>query len=502
MNQLRFWPLITALLLGTSFPCVECCGQVMLSPAFEDSQQPEQEPSSESIAISGQAINEPLLRHRFWPAPELRRQRNAMVAVNRAIILAGQVPAKNKRQFLQQYESWSQLPFDQLPIEDAKALLLPFELAIRELRRGENWMNVSYDLATENLSVNEKLAVVLPEYQQTRDLARLLCLRARVAVAERRWQDAVADLRLGFRLAEITAHSNDLLICRLIGCAIARATMETIHDMIQLPDCPNLYWGIVSIPIDRITEMRRAVEAETILAAHAGKLIGDDKLSDELIGEDAAWTQLVEFETMFRSADLAAPGADGSSAPFKLIARGLALSSQVQAARSVLQTSERWNSRLSELSEAETILRASAIELERTQQRWQAWALLPPELWKGYENERRTALTLGEQRVAAGANLARSFLPNVQHVLMVRQTVQQQHHRLATIEAIRASASSDGSLPSSLDHLKPVPAWQDPLTGEPFHYSKTSSTGALLIRKTAERDENPPILEITLRVQP
>ena len=154
-----------------------------------------------------------------------------MVAVNRALLLVAQVSAKQKRQFLESYDKWSVVPIDDVPTDKAKASYQAFEVAIGVLRSGENWMDLRYDLGLEDMSSQEKTATLLPEYQEMRDLARLLCMRARVASAEKRWDDAISDLRLGFRLSEVASHGTDTLLSRFTRKKSDDAVIESYSNM-------------------------------------------------------------------------------------------------------------------------------------------------------------------------------------------------------------------------------------------------------------------------------
>ena len=98
-----------------------------------------------------------------------------------------------------------------------------------------------------------------------RTLARVLSLRARLAIREQRWDDLVDDCRVGFRLAEVAGHSTDFLVGRLVGFAIANTMMEVIEQAIQQPGCPNLYWALASLPSARLFETRNSLEFESIL---------------------------------------------------------------------------------------------------------------------------------------------------------------------------------------------------------------------------------------------
>lgn len=485
--------------LVTSTPCD---GQVMLSPGFEPSESTPVESKSEKIIrLYPQPQPDPMLRYRLWPAPEKRRPRPVMVAVNRALILVAQVSRTKKREFLDRYDDWTSLPIDQLPIAEARASYAPFETAIGVLRTGENWMGLEYDLGMEDMSGAERVATLLPEFQEMRDLARLLCLRARVAAAEKRWDDAIADLRLGFRLSEAASHSTDTLLGRLIGTAIGEVMMDTMESMIGQPDCPNLYWALASLPIDHLVDFREAIEYESTLSSHFGLVADLGELPDEIIGEEEALIRLKKtataFATMFHSI-----GEASENASMRQMRTGLQIAMMVGPSRQLLSLHPDWADRVDELSDAEAVLRASELELSRIRDRWLAWSLLPPELGDQADRRRSEAMKAATQAVTLGGELARMMTPSIPVAASIGNDAKQKHHRLVTLEALRMHAAQNQSLPETLEQLNPVPAWPDPLVRQPFVYLCQSATEATLTMAEGRQKHDDIELTIKLQVNP
>lgn len=474
-------------------------GQVMLSPAFEKSDAAADEAAAQkSVTLFPRMSPDPKLHYRLWPAPEKRRSRSAMVAVNRALLLVAQVSSTQKRRFLEGYDLWSTLPVNQLPVDEAKSSYRAFQTAIEVLRSGENWMDLKYDLGLEDMSSREKIATLLPEYQEMRDLARLLCIRARVAAAERRWDDTVSDLRLGFRLSEVASQGTDTLLSRLIGIAIADVMMDTIHAMIQIPDCPNLYWALAGLPVDRLFEMREALEYESTLASHIGNVADLPELPEEIIGEDKALIRIKEIADAY-STDFQSPETPAATLSLRQMSTGIYITMMVQPSRELLAESPLWKDRVAELSDAEAVLRASDFELSRIRENWLAWSSLPPYLWKDYEKELSDAMKAASRSNSIGARFARLTLPSVRRAASVGLEAKQKHHRLITLEALRLHAAGTGSLPESIDRLSPAPAWKDPLSGESFGYVRKSTTQATITRAAGSGNQNDLELEIILK---
>ncbi|WP_182868502.1 hypothetical protein [Stieleria mannarensis] len=475
-------------------------GQVMLSPAFTQGDQAATETeTSTTVRLHPRRQSDPMLEYRLWPAPEKRRPRPVMVAVNRALILVAQVSPTKKREFLERYDTWTSLPIDQLPIDEARESYGPFETAIGVLRTGETWMGLDYDLGMAEMSAEDRVSTLLPEFQEMRDLARLIALRTRVAAAQGRWGDAVADLRLGFRLSQAASHSTDTLLGRLIGTAISETMFKTIESMIQQPECPNLYWALAGLPADQLFDFREAMEYESTLSSHLGIIAGLDELPDSVIGEQEALLRLKKithaFATMFHPS-----GGATENTSLRQMTTGFQIALMVGPARQLLSNDPDWSDRVDELSDAEAVLRASDFELARIRDAWLAWALLPPELWDEAEARRRSAMTAAVQPRTLGGQLARMMTPSVSAAMSVPLDVRQQLHRLLTLEALRMHAAENAALPETLTDLTPVPAWHDPRIRRSFQYARHSETEATLSMAEGPRSRDDITLNIKLEV--
>ncbi|MCO8124688.1 hypothetical protein NHH03_23315 [Stieleria sp. TO1_6] len=492
----------------TTLVCLAIClasnsighSQVMLSPTFQQYQPAEAaNVAPRTIQLAAQQQPDPLLRYRLWPAPEYRRPRPAMVAVNRALLLVSQVSPREKRQFLQQYDQWSASAIDEIPLEQAKAICQPFATAISVLRSGENWMDLAYDLGIEEMSTREKAATLLPEYQEMRDLARLLSLRVKVAAAEQRWEDAIADLRLGFRLSEIASHATDTLLGRVIGIAIANVMMETIEVIISQPDCPSLYWALAGVPIERMTEMRQALEYESTLASQLGNIAGLPALTNQMIGQDAAVVRLKEILDAYAT-DFQSTSPTSQNVVLRQLSTGLYVAMMVPMSRELLSHSPDWKDRVADLSDAEAVLRASDFELARIRDRWLAWSSLPQRQRNQIRDIRDTQMTTVSDSNTIGAQFARQLLPAVDQAFAAATEARQRHHRLISLEALRLHAGQTGELPESIQNLSPVPAWDDSLSETPFEYVRKSATHATLSRARGLRNQDDLVVEIHLQV--
>jgi len=470
--------------------------QVLTSPAKQQSPSPAAQSQSRSITLHAEGAPDPMLRYRLWPAPEHRRNENPAPLVSRAVILSLQGTAKSRQEFEEQYREWSEMPMDELPRERIHRLLDNYATTFHELQRTENLTRIEYNLQLDELSAPQMIQTLLPELQEMRRLARLLSLRARLAVAERRWDDAVADCRLGFRLAEVAGHSTEFLVGRLVGFAISSTMMGIIEEAIQQPGCPNLYWALACLPENRLFETRDSIEFESVMLSRIFAAAGP--LPDHPIGEVAAREGI---RRLAHEANLTLrSGGDNMATPvLSQLLSGLYVVTLAEPSRELLAETEQWADRADELSASEAVLRAASLKFQRVRDRWVAWSLMPPELWDEYEAERTAAFAFEEARTDLLVALVSSLSPAVNAARAAGQRTHQQRNLLLTMESIRMHAADRGELPPSLEKMRPVPAWHDAIANRPFGYHRTSPTKATLTRAVRWQGDQETTFEIELK---
>lgn len=435
-----------------------------------------QEASVQQVILHPAAEPDPALRHQFWPAAETRIQGNAAPFVSRAVILLlERAPSSDQRQaYVDKYERWRKMPINELPVAEVKDHLnLYASAALAELERAEPLMQIDYDLRLTELSIAEMVGTLLPEFQTMRELARMVQLRARVAVAEKRWDDFARDMRIGFRLSEVAGFSSDLLISRLVGYAISSVMMSVVQDAIQDPECPNLYWALATLP-DSLFEIRKAIEFESILTAKLTS--GFSELPPTPIGP-------IRARELIRMLADEATSLFGD-APYDLVKRdllvGLAVVSLAEPSRDLLEQTAVWSGRTDELSAPEAVLRATVLKLQRSRHQWLKWAMLPEDRWHQYADRAETALKTDSADPDVFTTLAIQLIPAVTAAMRAAQRSTQQRNLLITMESLRMHASQTNQLPASIEELEPVPAWSDPLVNAAFLYKRQSPTSATL----------------------
>ena len=134
--------LLAAVAMTASRPAMS---QVLTAPSSQSTKVITAPPESR-LEIYGSVQPDPLLRYRLWPAPADRIEENAVVLISRAVILQLQVSRKTKQQFLDNFNTWMNMPLAELPKQDVHDLLARYDSALREVDRAQDLMQINYPL--------------------------------------------------------------------------------------------------------------------------------------------------------------------------------------------------------------------------------------------------------------------------------------------------------------------------------------------------------------------
>lgn len=481
--------------------------QVLLSPALQDPPQAEAEvpkPELKVIKLHPAGEPDPALRYRFWPAIDQQRHASPHPFLSRANLLAAHALAQDcDNEFAKRYDKVSHLPLDQVATEETKQFLQRYgAAALDQLSEIDRLMDTTYDLQFETRSLTEMVDLVLPEVQESRHLARLLQIRARVAIAEKRWDNAINDIRVGFRLAEIIGDSAPLLINKLVGIAIAGVMQAVVEEAIQQPDCPNLYWALASVPSDQVFALRDAMEFE---AGNITRLLRVQDLNrPENLSTNGARDQLVSvIAQVLQYVDdiLANDAGDRSSDRNDSIARlitGVYVVQMTEPSSELLRQSKEWSINVENLSAPQVVSLATQLRLLRTRDEWTKWLLLSDNLDINFDA--RVVKSLDIRTADVVTALTGVLMPAFDSARKASQRGVQQQYLWMTVEALRMHAAQNGELPQSLDDLQPVPALFDAISQKPFDYERTSPTTATLTHAPRWSGDTENTLSIQLIV--
>lgn len=377
-------------------------------------------------------------------------------------------------------------PIAKLPLEKVREANQMFDPIYRNhLLPAFERADCDWELGIRELRGVEMVSFLLPEFQDSREIARIMALRARLAIAEGRYDDAITIMQNQYRLGHDVA-TVPFLVCGLIGIAIDGVTNGTLIDLIGNPDSPNMYWALTELPQPPIS-LQGAARFEMDFGPRIFPFI-DQAATAEHAPEE--WNRL--FTKAVR--DFAALNGDLSSTqgviPGNLdevkagvAATGLGLIGYTHAKeRLIAQGMDR--DRVENMAVGQVI----AIYTERVYRRFsedyeKLWYMPFAEMRAAsaaVEKDLRAASFYGSGEDRELLPIVSVLMPAIQNVRIAQVRLEREVAALRVIEALRMHAAQhDGQLPKSLDEITAVPVPPNPATSAPFVYRLDGKTAVL-----------------------
>lgn len=370
-------------------------------------------------------------------------------------------------------------PIAELPLVKLRAAALePQGWLYSQLREACSRRECDWGLGVEEIRGVELIAFLLEEFQQSRELARMLLLQTRLDIAESRFEAAIDSLRTMYRLA-IDVARVPFLVNGLIAIAEANMANGAMIELIAAPESPNMYWALSELP-SPLVDLRRAARFEMEFGLRMFPFLQGAETTDRSPEE---WNRL--YTQSFR--DLATVG-EGGVAQFSktgagLVATANALANYSYAKRQLIaQGMDRGE------VEAMAVGQVMAIYTERNYTQFaddfeKLWYVPFPEMRARYGKiEKRLSgakpFSGGEQReVLPVVDL---LLPATQAARTAQVRLERDVAALQVIEALRMYAATHaGGLPQSLAEIREVPVPLNPATERAFVYRLEGATAVL-----------------------
>jgi hypothetical protein len=290
-------------------------------------------------------------------------------------------------------------------------------------------------------------------------MASVLSINTKLAIKQRRYDEAVHSLQTGMALSRNLERS-PFLVQYLVAMAIESVMLQDMRQFIQQPGAPNLYWPLVNVPPlgndrVRIVQMEQAGfflaypdfrHAERLSAPQSRKILDQLQMYSGWVGGVGGGNILLKMI------------GDYPKARQYLIERGM--SSQEVAA----------------LPGNSVVLAYWAEQYQIACDECNKWVGLP--IYQSYPAMDRMARIW---RQTHDNPLEELLIPAIGKVIRQCGAVDQQQAMLQIVEGLRAyAANHNGSLPASLDDMAAdTPAVIDPMSGQPFGYTLNGHTATL-----------------------
>jgi len=448
--------------------------------------------------ITAAAEPDPALKYEFWPPASQRKEINATTLFSRAVLIEGQISTADRRgEVVREFEELIEGGWKPEHVAKVQTMLEPYAGVFSELERATDCMLVDYPIRDEELSLAESYGLILPEIQQSRQLARLLSMRAHVEMHRGDWKAFSRTIQTMFRLADIVRQAHESLVADLVSLAIVGLTHQVIEQASGVSDSPNFYWALAAVPTD-IFETRSSIEYE--VANVLGLLPGSSDLPDTPIGPIKARQLLSEMTNdLNRVLVEVYPSKTDSDPTVAPLIAGLMLLGMGEPSRTYLREATEWGDRADQLSNSEATLRAIVRQVRRKTDNYAKWIWLPPHLRRQHIDRADQVFLEGEDfnvSLNPTSVILKLLLPAVKAAGNASYRTHQTHTRLITLQAIRM-ASMNGELPDDLNELVP-PAWPDPVTNQNFDYQKTGKRTAVFTREKWYPNDSQTNLQLEL----
>jgi len=445
-------------------------GQVALVSGPKTAEDDPSKPRTVELVLSPAAQPRPALKYQLLPGVLDRKPGNAAVMYNKLVIMLLDRLSNQTAQHKSEWEKisdWLDVPLAQFPRDEARKTVADFkwvldELSLAALREQCDW----------ELPIRERnfITLLLPDLQRLRVLGRLLALRARLQIAEGRYDDALHTLQTGYALGRHMA-CGPTLIHGLVGIATCQMMSQQLQELIQQPGAPNLYWALTILP-QPLVDLRPGVETEMnmlYLSFPALREVNDTTHSP------AYWQHLLDELEVSVTEGL---GVHGPKAGWRPVLCILAIRGYPMA-RDGLIAQGRSREEVEAMPVAQVVMVYTMQTYNQERDEWFKWLYVP--YWqaiKGMEEVRKKFSAEGRSKEIIP--LASLLLPAVESVAGASARSQRGIAALRTVEALRIyAAAHEGRLPEKLADITQVPVPIDPMTGQAFTYHKSGETAVL-----------------------
>lgn len=427
------------------------------------------------ITLHPTGVKKPLSRYYLTPQYPEMKPGNRVPTFMRAFMEQDPFFSKEQRE---KREQWNQLRLEDLPLDEIKNCGAIGGLAYRRLdddqlfhHRGRPLGDV--DEGARQLSADwqiwfnireDGIGTLLPEVQKMRELASVLKLRMRYEIRTGDFEKAVYSARTIHGLSS-SFESHPTLIGYLVGLAVESINLDALEEMIQQPNCPNLYWSFTELSAKPLDD-RLSIGGERMLAYTLFQPFLD---ATDAIPERELYRLMKLYEVAGAMAE--------NEKKWPKYSVDAALRStdkkKIAAAKKLLVETGMKAEHVNKFSDLQLIVTADIRQYEAMLDEMLIANALP------FAEAMKQAEAVEKRMKDEGARLAQALTPTNRKITAAAVRMRQRVAYLRAIEAIRLYAHEhDGNLPAKLTDCS-VPLPLDPVTGKAFDYSVKDGVATL-----------------------
>ncbi len=372
--------------------------------------------------------------------------------------------------------SYLDTPPSKYPIEEVKEYLqhTAFQSPILE----QAWLRDRFEMDRQVEDSKNPFAILIPEVQGIRDLARKQSMRCRLAIAENRIDDAIKIVGQQYAMARHVGQ-DDFLVSALVGCAIQGIATEDLYYLVQHPDCPNLFWAVSRLPKPLIDWEHCVASEYHFIDLQFAKL----QQVNAQPRSEAYWQEFIaEFADDMKANGVFywsgnEMGEESKSQSDPRIEIQKHVSSNYAAAKEFLvKQSIISPEKIDAYPQAQVFFLAMKHHFEQARDELFKWTNVPlhqgnqqiEAIEKKNTDRTRPEFTRLSEFLFAGHSVRAVQARSLQRMLLIQ-----------AVEGIRLyGAAHDGKLPESLADL-PYPLPDDPASGQPLLYNKKGDTATI-----------------------
>ena len=443
-------------------------------------------PTVVTIRPAGEPV--PALKYRLLPEHRDQIRGNAAVFYHRAVeyllLSRGSRPpetskdtAKKKMTEQEQIDKWAYVPISEIPRDQARELLasrfahILDEVELGALRTDCDW---EYDQR------KDPLWFTLLEMQELRGLARLVAVKARLAILDGKTDEAFHWISVGLTMGRHAAQG-PFMVLSLVGSSVDSLMNQCLLELIQAPSTPSLVWALADRPRPFI-DMRNPQNGERFLLE---KTLPELSHLDSHVWSDDEARQFADTlqRRLFSFSGEIAPVAPGMPEDTASLGRRLkiaAMAAEIYPEAVAALIARGWpEAKIKAMPVIQVACLHTYFEFRKMRDETYKWLNVP--YYQSFDKLDKA------QRGMTSEKLGNPLLILFNQLIMTANSskmafvrLERQFDTLQVIEAIRLYAHlHEGKLPTSLEAMTDSPVPLDPATGKPFGYKLTGDSATL-----------------------